>query len=292
MPTALEKYKKQFASLNRSNVRGQLAPHKIILLLAIIDRIEECLMHGEPGKEVVRKSPIAIRPHLEYFFHKEWNIHVHSDVFQPSYENPIIHMQSEPFYHLTPRIDPQTNLPIGCTSERSISALDQAYVGIQLDTDLIELLLEDRPRKELRDLLLGEFQCKEDPVFEHVLDYSFYNYGCTIDKKFHQPIFDVLGGRIERGQRKDIMLRYDGKDFAAQIENVDRKGVQSDTIRCMWKGKAASKLSTYLQQQFASAFAQIKGLHESHVNVLPFNLKRIALFYNKDARVFEMKLKK
>ena len=124
-----------------------------------------------------------------------------------------------------------------------------------------------------------EIRKKKDPtdtvvIFDHVVDYSFFNYGCTLDKKFHKTIFDVLGGRIERGQRQDIVLLYDGKEFAAQFENVDRHGVKSDTIRLMWKGKADAKLSSYLQQKFPE-YKTIADLHDRREHV-PENLLHTA----------------
>lgn len=293
----LAKYISQFEHLHRANIKGETAPHKIILLLAIMDRIGECLVHGEAGREVLRRQPIAFRPHLEYFYFKEWNIHVKSETFRPSYENPLAHMEYEPFYHLV-RKSEATGQPVPCSGAHSLSALENAYEGIRLDAELLELLLNDTDaRQQLRNVLLnqlGESENVEEnssPVFEHTLDYSFYRYGCTIDRKYHQAIFDVFGGRIERGKRRKITLRYEGKDFDAQIENVDINGRASDTIRCMWMGATEKKLSTYLQKQFENDYKAISELHENHVNKLPEELKRIALFYNKENGVFEMKVK-
>ena len=137
-----------------------------------------------------------------------------------------------------------------------------------------------------------EIRKKKDPtdvvvLFDHAVDYSFFNYGCTLDKKFHQTIFDVLGGRIERGQRQDIVLIYDGKEYAAQFENVDRHGVKSDTIRLMWKGKADAKLSAYLQQKFPE-YKTIADLHDRHEHV-PENLLHTALLYKDDGFILKIK---
>lgn len=293
----LEKYKSQFEHLNRANVRGERAPHKVILLLAIMDRINECLLHGEAGRETVMAHPIAFRPHLEYFYFKEWNIHVQSEVFRPSYENPLVHMEYEPFYHLVHKADATGQL-MPYSGAHSLSALEKSYEGIRLDAELLELLLTDADaRQQLRNVLLnqlGERESAEEtssPVFEHTLDYSFYRYGCTIDRKYHQTIFDVFGERIERGTRRKITLRYDGKDFDAQIENVDINGRASDTIRCMWMGATEKKLSTYLQQQFMNDYKAISELHENKINKLPDELKRIAMFYNKEDGILEMNVK-
>lgn len=83
-----------------------------------------------------------------------------------------------------------------------------------------------------------------------------------------------MGGRIERGQRQDIVLIYDGNEFAAQFENVDRHGVKSDTIRLMWKGKADAKLSAHLQQKFPE-YKTIADLHDRREQV-PGSLQHTA----------------
>lgn len=153
MAALVATYKAQFERLHRAKIKGVLAPHKIILLLAIIDRIEECLVHGEAGKNVIRLHPIAFRPHLEYFFYKEWNLHVKGEVFRPSYENPLIHMEYEPFYKLVHKVD-AAGQPVAYSGTHSLPALEKAFVGIQLDAELIELLMDDAARKEIRNYLI------------------------------------------------------------------------------------------------------------------------------------------
>lgn len=153
MAASIATYKAQFERLHRAKIKGLLAPHKIILLLAILDQVEECLVHGEAGRDVVRQHPMAFRPHLEYFFYKEWNLHVKSDVFRPSYENPLIHMQYEPFYRLVSKLD-DTGRPIPYSGAHSLTALEKAFVGIRLDAELIELLIDENNRKEMRRYLI------------------------------------------------------------------------------------------------------------------------------------------
>lgn len=124
-------------------------------------------------------------------------------------------------------------------------------------------------------------------LFDHAVDYSFFNYGCTLDKKFHLIIFDVLGGRIERGNKKDISLLFDGMEFSAQFENVDRHGVPSDTVRLMWKGRIAHKLSTYLQQKFPE-YKAIAELHEKKLPVPEHLLHKASFSYSNNQFVLEI----
>lgn len=153
MSLSLSKYKEHFAKLHRSKIRGVYAPHKVILLLAILDRMEDLLVHGRVGLDVIHNVPFAIRPQLEKHFFNEWHIHVHSDVFKPSYENPLIHMQYEPFYRLVSKVD-DTGQPMPYSGAQSLTALEKAFVGIRLDAELIELLIDENNRKEMRLYLI------------------------------------------------------------------------------------------------------------------------------------------
>ena len=142
----LQHYTYAFAHLNRNKLRGEVAPHKPVLLLALIDYIEEKMLTAE-GREQL-KQPIPFRPTLESKFKCTWNRYVHSEVFKPSFVNPIIHMQSEPFYHLVPR----TNR--GYDGTHSMLAIESAFHGIQLDSELMQLIIQQDTRQKLRQVLI------------------------------------------------------------------------------------------------------------------------------------------
>lgn len=133
----LHQYTYAFSHLNRNKLRGEVAPHKPVLLLAIIDYVEEKLL-TEEGREQLNQ-PIPFRPTLESKFKCIWNRYVHSEVFKPSFVNPIIHMQSEPFYHLVPQ--PSRNYD----GEHSMLAIESAYHGILLDSELMNSLSSKIP---------------------------------------------------------------------------------------------------------------------------------------------------
>ena len=141
----LHQYTYAFSHLNRNKLRGEVAPHKPVLLLAIIDYVEEKLL-TEEGREQL-KQPIPFRPELQSKFNHRWTKHVHSEVFKPSFVNPIIHMQSEPFYHLVPQ--PSRNYD----GKHSMLAIESAYHGIQLNTELMQLIIQRDTREQLRQTL-------------------------------------------------------------------------------------------------------------------------------------------
>lgn len=141
------KFKTYFSHLNRNKLRGEVAPHKPVLLLAIIDYVEEKLL-TEEGREQL-KQPIPFRPELQSKFNHRWTKHVHSEVFKPSFVNPIIHMQNEPFYHLIPYADRVYD------GTHSMLAVESAFQGIQLDSELMQLIIQPATREQLKELLVG-----------------------------------------------------------------------------------------------------------------------------------------
>lgn len=142
----LQQYIYAFAHLNRNKLRGEVAPHKPVLLLALIDYIEEKMRTAEGRAEL--NLPIPFRPTLESKFKCAWNRYVHSELFKPSFVNPIIHMQSEPFYHLIPYADRVYE------GIHSMLAIESAFHGIQLDSELMQLIIQQDTREKLRQVLI------------------------------------------------------------------------------------------------------------------------------------------
>ena len=84
-----------FSNLHVANVRGYRAPHKAVLLLAIIDMIED---------RNIDSPQIHLTEELEVTFGKVWNRYVgKSPVFIPDISKPFFHMQHEPFWWLEER---------------------------------------------------------------------------------------------------------------------------------------------------------------------------------------------
>ena len=140
------KFKTYFSHLNRNKLRGGVAPHKPVLLLAIIDYVEEKLL-TEEGREQL-KQPIPFRPELQSKFNHRWTKHVHSEVFKPSFVNPVTHIQNEPFYHLIPYADRVYD------GTHSMLAVESAFQGIQLNTELMQLIIQRDTREQLRQTLI------------------------------------------------------------------------------------------------------------------------------------------
>lgn len=154
----LSYYKKCFLRLNRSTRKGEKAPHKPVLLLAMIDRVEQLLSMGVAGHRMINQCLIDLNPKLEQFFYNNWNLHVESDLFSPSFSTPFFHMEGEPFWKLALKKDAK---PQGSQGE---SHLYRYYLGAYIDEELMLLLLEDDARNELRQLLIDMIQKMDQKI--------------------------------------------------------------------------------------------------------------------------------
>lgn len=154
--------------LSRSARKGEKAPYKPVLLLAVIDRIEQLLSMGVAGHRMINQNLIDLNPKLEQFFYSNWNQYVESDLFSPSFSTPFFHMSGEPFWKLALKKDAN---PQGSQVE---SHLYKFYQGAYIDEELMLFLIKDDTRNELRQLLIDLLQKKdlELPFDEPLSDVS------------------------------------------------------------------------------------------------------------------------
>ena len=87
----LKKYQNYFAFLKRSNRNGELAPHKVILMLAIMKLYESPKQY----KTVL----VKLTPELIELFNHYWREYVNSPIWIKDIKMPWTHMKSEPFWH-------------------------------------------------------------------------------------------------------------------------------------------------------------------------------------------------
>lgn len=84
-------YIKKFSRLRTAKVKGYAAPHKPILLLAIITGIEQ----GE-----IQENKICITPELVATFKDLWHQLVHNSAFTANFALPFYHLKSDGFWNL------------------------------------------------------------------------------------------------------------------------------------------------------------------------------------------------
>ena len=99
------------------------APHKAILLLAIIDLIE---------RGSIRDSFIPLSDELIRTFNNIWKTKVPiTSPFSCKFSYPFFHLQSSPFWKLS-----KASTYIGQKEYSSIAALKRDFIGDKIDNDL------------------------------------------------------------------------------------------------------------------------------------------------------------
>lgn len=143
MQDDLTKYIAQFQRLNTNRRAGIDAPHKPILLLAIMDLVESGAING---------TKIELTELLEKAFLRTWKRYVGSSLlFQPKVATPFWHMQNEPFYKLYTNDGKDLS-----GSPYSVKKLRENTYAI-LDKDLFGLMNDENSRAQLRVVLVSTY---------------------------------------------------------------------------------------------------------------------------------------
>ena len=143
MQELLNDYIAQFRNLNTNKRAGIDAPHKPILLLAIMDLVES---------GVINATRIELTEQLERAFLYNWKRYVGTSLlFQPKVATPFWHMQNEPFFKLYTRDGKDLS-----GSPYSVKKLRENTYAI-LDKDLYNLMKDENCRAQLRVVLVSTY---------------------------------------------------------------------------------------------------------------------------------------
>ncbi len=159
----LRHYIEAFSTLHTAKVKGHKAPHKAVLLLAIIDLIEE--------KRIL--SPyIILTDELNERFHDVWKRYLGtSAIFTPDICKPYFHLQHESFWRLeekdkavsgmaaepTPWSESKPERKKLPTGSYSIQAMRRTFAYAEIDKDLFEYLQNADARAMLRVILINTY---------------------------------------------------------------------------------------------------------------------------------------
>ena len=165
--TDIQKYTKFFSTLHTAKVKGQIAPHKAILLLTIIDLVE---------KGIITSSHIELSEELVESFNETWKRHLGlSTIFTPDLAKPFFHMQHESFWKLVEYEEACTMMvaeeglwidevkvkkPLPKESY-SLKAMRQTFAYAEIDDRLISLFKDAEVRNTLRNILVNEYIAKQ-----------------------------------------------------------------------------------------------------------------------------------
>ena len=158
--TELKHYIDAFSHLHTAVVKGYKAPHKAVLLLAVIDMVEE-------GRIVC--NHIRLSEELEERFGEIWSRYLgNSAVFTPDIAKPFFHMQYESFWWLVERREEETVMAAEGYEEcrkgkkalpggYSLKALRSAFEYAEIDRELFLLLRQKDARAMLRVVLINTY---------------------------------------------------------------------------------------------------------------------------------------
>lgn len=159
----LTHYIDDFSSLHTAKSKGHKAPHKAVLLLAIIDLVEY---------DIIRSQRIGLSDTLEKRFNEIWHRYLgDSSLFICDITKPFFHMQYEPFWRLVEHNEVQEkivaeDLPLVKAKKEkkdlpsgsySVSAMRRAFAYAEIDGMLYELLRNADARAILRVVLINEY---------------------------------------------------------------------------------------------------------------------------------------
>lgn len=159
----LHHYIDAFSSLHTAKMKGHKAPHKAVLLIAILDLIDEGQILG---------PQITLSDELVNRFNEVWRRYLgNSAIFTPDITKPFFHMQHESFWRLVDK--EEATLPIAAEdtlfvaeSKRimnlprgsySVKAMRNAFAYAEIDSLLYQTLLNNDTRAMLRVILINEY---------------------------------------------------------------------------------------------------------------------------------------
>jgi putative restriction endonuclease len=143
----LSHYVKKFSKLKRGSVDGVKAPHKPILLLAVI----EGLTKGEISCNEIKISASLVATFKDY-----WSQLVKDNRFSENFSLPFFHLQSEGFWHLQ-TLPGRELLLTASHSIKSFAHLKEVIHFAYLDKELHSLLTNVHTRQILKQTLLETY---------------------------------------------------------------------------------------------------------------------------------------
>jgi putative restriction endonuclease len=144
---ALSRYVKRFTTLKRGSFKGTQAPHKPIMLLAVIEVIE---------KKEIRSNHIHITPGLVASFKDFWSQLVKNSLFSENFSLPFYHLKGDGFWHLQ-TLPGRAVALTRSYSVQSFAHLKEVIRYAYLDQELYDLLMNEYTRQILKQALLQAY---------------------------------------------------------------------------------------------------------------------------------------
>ena len=161
-----------FSSMNCNKYRGQVAPHKAMMLIAVMEEVA----NGHITNGFVPLNDTMVRA-----FESAWKRYVgSSSVFNPVFATPFFHLGNEPFWELM-----KSNHYV-VKKEYSLGALRDSFFGVKLPDDLFGYMEDATSRQLLKRALLEKYvpQLTDNECTQLVAESDAKYAGKSSDKSF------------------------------------------------------------------------------------------------------------
>ena len=140
---SLQYYIACFSAMNCNKRQGQIAPHKAMMLLAVME---------ETAKGHITNGFVPHNERMVRAFEEAWKRYVgESHLFNAAFATPFFHLASEPFWSLM-RSDSYV-----AKEEYSLRALRESFFGAKLPDDLATYMADTACRHRLKRALLDKY---------------------------------------------------------------------------------------------------------------------------------------
>ena len=159
-------YLYHFACLHTARYKGKAAPHKAILLLAVMNLVE---------RGSISSPEVELTDELVDEFKKIWIEKLpKSCPFSCDISKPYFHMQHEPFWHLLEHKEEHNMVTeeLGLYSSETklmaktytVNAMREKFQCAIIDRDLLDIMQNENDRKQLEDLLIAKYLTYNPPT--------------------------------------------------------------------------------------------------------------------------------
>lgn len=149
-------YSKKFERLRVDRAHG-IAPHKPILLLAVIEQIK---------REIITENRIFLSSELIQTFLKYWS-YLGSDSHNPDISRPFFHMRSGKFWHLWANPG-YVELISSKEKLKTFAEVKKTIKYAYLDDALFELLQDPKTRNSLITILVARWFPSKHELVEKI----------------------------------------------------------------------------------------------------------------------------
>lgn len=188
-------YQQTFSSLRLSVSRGRPRPHKVAMLLAVIDLIEE-------GR--VEDNRIYYDDDLVAAFARHFNALAEgNDTNNPFL--PFFHLRSAEFWHHQVRPSAADEYA-GLTTATSASVIERTISFVYLDEELFEILAFEVSRNLLRESLLSNLSRSDLDRLTEVNGWSWFECEALVADYFQMLTAELIGDSYSKTKYRDALL--------------------------------------------------------------------------------------